>query len=913
MTLPVPDAYLPEYAGHERAELQGLDERASQGVRRFLKDLRAALLALHSGGASGRTVNEAHSDAIDRLLRKLVQLAEARWYAHGGELGPPATLVAVGGYARREMSLSSDVDLLMLHRGELTPMASDVAQRIQYWLWDAGVTLGGATRSVAECIELGRQDATVTTSLLTARFLAGEPELLHELVAKLRSELLTDVTAFVEGQREALAQRHQKYGESLYLLQPNLKEGAGGLRDYHAALWVACAVFPSVRSVDDFLHAGLLSENEMATFRAALEFLWRIRNELHGLLGRKADQLDFEHQERIAVRLGYPDDGRALPVERFMGEYYRHARAVRTLSEIVLEQCAARSRPPAPPPPARPTEDGFRVVGDRLEIPHAAHLRERPVRLLNAFRVAQQSRVELSRTARRLLAQNLDLCDEALQRSPEAARIFLDILDAEHRVMRTLTEMNEVGLLARYLPEWDHIFCRWQHVMYHTYTVDVHSIFLVEELRRLWRGKYERAHPVLTEMMRAAPDRPALFLGCLLHDIGKGMGGDHSDRGAERAVRCVERLGLSEERAARVIFLVKAHLLMSKVAQRRDLSDPRVIVEFARAVGDRENLHNLYLLTFADIRASSKAGWTEWKGQLLHELYERTAEFLETGEDDPQRAIDQIEQRVEARQRGARAELQSLGVATSKIDAYFESMPRRYFVAHTPRQIARHALVVMAFDPDKRFHTAVREMRGGFSEFLLAARDVHGLYANVAGGLAAAGINILGSNVYTTKDGLALEVYRVTTPAGGEAERRLAWATLHEILEAVLAGDKSIPQLLRGRRLPLGARRLASREPPSVEVSNEESDFYTVIDVTADDRLGLLHDLVRTIADHGLEIYVSKATTILDQVADTFYVKDEKRRKLTSQARLEALRRDLLAAAEGAPREAAAEGAARDA
>jgi [protein-PII] uridylyltransferase len=901
VTLPLPDGYVPEYTGSDPGAREELDQRASQGVRRYLQDLRAGLVALHQGGAAGRAVNEAHSDGVDRLLRKLIQVAEARWYQGRGELGAPPTLIAVGGYARREMSLGSDVDILFLHRDELTPMAADIAQRIQYWLWDAGVTLGGATRSVRESVELGRSDATVATSLLTARFLAGAPELLHQLVDAVRGEVLRDVGAFVEGQRVAVSERHQKYGESLFLLQPNLKEGAGGLRDYHAALWVACAVFPPVRGLDDLLHVGLLSENEMASFRGALDFLWRIRNELHLLVGRKTDQLDFEHQERMAARLGYPDDGSVLPVERFMGEYYRHARAIRTLSEIVLEQCAARSRPPAPPPPPRLTEDGFRVVGDRLEIPHAVHLRERPVRLLTAFRAAQQHRVALSRTARRLVADNLGVCDEALQRDPEAAATLLAILDSEYRVMRTLTEMNEVGLLGRYLPEWDHIFCRWQHVMYHTYTVDVHSIFLVEELRRLWRGKYQAAHPELTEMMRAAPDRPALFLGCLLHDIGKGKGGDHSDRGAELALRCLERLGLEPERRDRVFFLVKLHLLMSKVAQRRDLSDPRVIVEFARAVGDRENLHNLYLLTFADIRASSKAGWTEWKGQLLHELYERTAEFLETGEDDPQRALEQIEERVEARRRGARAELQSLGVGLGKIEAYFEDMPRRYFTAHTPRQIARHALLLMGFDPGKGVATAVREMRGGFSEFLLVARDLHGLYADVAGCLAAAGINILGSNVYTTKQGLALEVYRVSTPPGGEDERQIAWQGLHRILDQVLGGEKRVEELLRRRRPLLGARRLASREPPTVEISNEESDFYTVVDVTADDRLGLLHDLVRCIADHGLEIYVSKATTILDQAADTFYVKDSKRRKVADLAGLARLEQELRAAAEGPP------------
>jgi [protein-PII] uridylyltransferase len=457
--------------------------------------------------------------------------------------------------------------------------------------------------------------------------------------------------------------------------------------------------------------------------------------------------------------------------------------------------------------------------------------------------------------------------------------------------------MNEIGLLGRYLPEWDHIVCRWQHVLYHTYTVDVHSIFLVEELRRLWRGKYELAHPELTEMMRAAADRPVLFLGCLLHDVGKGRGGDHSNQGAALAERCLDRLGLEAERKARAVFLVRQHLLMSHVAQRRDLSDPKVIVEFARAVGDRENLHNLYLVTFADIRASSKSGWTEWKGQLLHELYERTAEFLESGEDDPQRALEQIEARVRARRAGAQAELEALGVGREKTHAYFADMPQRYFTAHTPRQIARHAMVVMGFERGKLMATAVRDMRGGFSEVILCTRDVHGLYADVAGSLAAAGINILGSNVYTTKSGLALEVYRVTTPVGGEEERKLAWAELHAILEQVLSGSRPLADFLGRRRAP--PRRLASHTPPSVEVSNDESDFYTVVDVTADDRLGLLHGLVRAISELGLEIYVSKATTILDQAADTFYLKDASRKKVTDPALLERLRHDLLAVAEG--------------
>jgi [protein-PII] uridylyltransferase len=338
---------------------------------------------------------------------------------------------------------------------------------------------------------------------------------------------------------------------------------------------------------------------------------------------------------------------------------------------------------------------------------------------------------------------------------------------------------------------------------------------------------------------------------------------------------------------------------MSHLAQRRDLSDPRLIVEFARIVGDRTNLRNLYLLTFADIRASSPAGWTVWKGQLLQELFERTSEFLETGGQDPAKAIELIETRVEVRQEGARAELARLGVSREKIQEFFEDMPRRYFVSHTPRQIARHARVVLSYSRDKVLSMAVREMRGGFSEFLLCAKDVFGLFSNVAGVFTAKGINILGANVYTTRSGLALEVYRLSTPEGGEEERRETWAAVEKTLMAVLRGAADVDELVRRRRRPIGRMPSPSRKPPSVSISNSESDFYTIVDVSANDRQGLLHALTRTLREHGAEIYISKAATIMDQASDTFYVKDRQRKKLTRPARLEALREALLEAARG--------------
>ena len=882
------------------------DAGVAAAVRAYLAEARAHLEALHRSGAGGQAVNEANSDLIDRLVRRLFRLAETEYYATGAETGQRLAVVAVGGYARRELAIHSDVDLLFLYPRRMNPYVERMTGKLQMWLWDGGLTVGCATRTIAETLDLAAGDATVRTAILDARFLVGDTDLFHEFTDSLREETSSDRESFLSERAAALRERHRKYGESLYLLQPNVKEGAGGLRDYHNAYWATRAAHPTTRGIDDLLHFGLLTETEMEQYRAAIQFLWRLRNELHLLSKHKNDQMSFEHQEQVAAAWGYAapgGDDDELPVERFMRDYYRHARAVQTLSELIIEQCVARVVKPAVRAPAHEVADGFRVADSRLEIPHAAHLRERPVRLLTAWGVAQDEKVQLSRTARRLVRENLDLMDDRLRSDPEAAAAFLRILEGPHRVMRTLTEMNEDGVLSAFLPEWAHIFCRWQHVIYHIYTVDVHTLFLVEELRRLERGDYEAALPDLTTLMHEVGDVPVLFLGCLLHDIGKGYGGDHSNRGAVGARTCAERLGLSPERVERVVFLVQQHLLMSHVAQRRDLSDARLIVEFARTCGDRENLRNLYLLTFADIRASSPTGWTEWKGQLLRELFERTSEFLETGSDDPLVALEQIEARVERRQDAARGELRGLGVGEARIADFFAIMPRRYFVSHSPRQIARHALVVLAWTPEKVISHSVREVRGGITEFILCTADVHGLYATVSGVLAAKGINILGSHVYTARSGLALEVYRVATPAGGPEEQRDTWKAVASMVHGALSGLLDLDDLIRRRRRSLlkASPLPPAPRPAEVEISNAESDFYTIVDVSANDRLGLLYDLTRTIASHGLEIYISKAATVMDQIADTFYLKDAEGKKILDAERIEGLRRDLLRAAEGEP------------
>lgn len=899
MKAPSIDGALQVLQGTDSASLAGL----APIVKAHLEDTRSYLAELHRESCSGRVVNEANSDVTDRLVRRLFGLAEENVLAEGGEIGAGVCVVAVGGYARREMSIHSDVDLLVLYRDKLTPYVATVAERLQYWLWDAGAAVGCATRTIRETVKLGREDDTVRTAVLTARFLCGDGEFFHTFADTIRRELLPDPAAFIAQQETSLRNRHKEYGESLFLLQPNLKQGAGALRDYHTAYWVARGAQPSLRGLDDLLHFGLLTEAEMDEYRAALDFLWRARNELHLTCKRQQDQMSFELQEAVAQGLGYgvaaeAGDGDELPVELFMRDYYRHARAIQNYSELVIEQCAARAARSAPRRRVKEVAEGFRVALGHLEIPHAAHLREDPVRLIRAFYVAQLHDVPLSRMARRLVRENLGLIDDALRSSQAARTAFFEVLGAENRVMRSLMDMNEVGLLGAYLPEWEHIVCRWQHVIYHTYTVDVHSIFLVEELRRLGKNEYKEIVPDLTQLIQTAEDRPALFLGCLLHDIGKGFGGDHSNKGVARAQVCLERMGLDEERTRRVLFLVQQHLWMSHLAQRRDLSDPKLIFDFATLCGDRENLRNLYLLTFADIRASSTQAWTDWKGQLLRELFERAAELLETDAGDQAKAIELIEARVEVRREGAAAELARLGVDAGAVQSFFDVVPRRYFVAHTPRQIARHAAVMLRYGTDDVISTSFREMRGDFTELIVCARDAPGLYATVAGVLMARGLNILGSHVYTTRDGLALEIYRLSTPPGGREERQLEWDALTDALKRVLSRDVAVEHLLRQARRPFGTPMPPSRTAPKVLISNDESEFYTLIDVTANDRIGLLYELTTAITKHGGEIYISKAATILDQVADTFYLKTRAGDKIRDPEVLEAIRKDLCAVVE---------------
>jgi len=896
------DEYLGDFRWKVEDDSEPSQTQISAAVRDYLGDVRAQLLARSRAGASGREINEANSDCVDRLIRKLFQMAEAEYYVGASKFRKDMAVIAVGGYGRRTLSIHSDIDLLFLHRGEVDNYIQKLAERLQMWLWDGNLVVGCALRTIEQTIEIARTDMTVRTGILDVRFLAGDVDLFHEFVESVRRVFRANDQEFIQALQDTMQTRHEKYGESLYRLQPNLKEGAGGLRDYHIAEWVALTRHSSLslRGLIDFLHFGLLSEPELDEFRAALDFLWGLRNTMHFLSGRKNDQLNFDLQEQVAKELGYeenPDVSHLLAVEQFMRDYYRHGRVIQNCSMVIIDQCLPRSGVNV----RKELEEGFLLSDRGVEIVHAALLRKNPTRIMLAFEIAAREDAPLSVQAIRLLRANLNLMGNLPAESSESGQCFLRILESKQRVMLTLLEMNGVGVLGHLFPEWEHIVCLWQHVTFHTYTVDVHSIYLVGELERLLRGAYSQDWAEFTELIHRVEDLTVLLLGCLCHDIGKGLGGEHPERGAEIARTICGRLGLTEERIARVCFLVREHLYMTHVAQRRDLSDPKVITAFAQLVGDYTNLRNLYLLSFADFRASSGKSWTRWTAGLMRDLFHRTGEILESGELDPAAAEAKLEARAERLRDSVFAQLLGMGIEERLIEKFCSNMSRRYFLSHTSWQIARQALIVIGFRRDDVINCSIREMRGEFTEFIICAEDAHGLYSSIAGCLTLSRINILGSHIHTTRDGLALEVYRVTTPKGGADEKRRLWQRVQRLIVEVISGEKDLNVLMReqGRSGLLGKVAAPRREQASVRITNQESDFYTIVDVSAYDRLGLLYELTHRIAELDFEIHLSKASTRLDQVADTFYLKTRGGEKITDPDLLKRLYDALLEVASG--------------
>jgi [protein-PII] uridylyltransferase len=575
------------------------------------------------------------------------------------------------------------------------------------------------------------------------------------------------------------------------------------------------------------------------------------------------------------------------------------------VSEIAIDHAcrAAERRAGRPASGWQALEEGFVLSEGHLEIPHRHILEDRPVRLLSAFAVAQRHDVKLSPRSERLVRNHLSLIDDGLREDPEAAAVFRGILSAPTRVYRTLLNMNELGVLGAYLPEFGDLVGLWQQDLYHTYTVDIHSLFLIEQLRRLERGRFTDELPLASKLMQEVRARDVLFLGCLLHDIGKGKGGGHSARGANMIPEVGRRLGLNEEEIEDVQFLVLHHLHMSRLAERRDVHDPRLILNLATLVENRRRLRNLYLLTVADIRSVSAEAWTTWKAGLLEALYRNTAEWLEAEISDEAAPRYFLERAIERSAEVVKEVMQLLtseGLTTDRASDLLDSLPKRYVLLHRPIAIAEHLRWALDYlDSHRPVGVYVRAVPGSTEscEMIVFAADRPGLLAIVAGLLRAAGRNILSAYVYTTREGLAMEIYRIFA-VGGPAEEDREREKIERRLLEVLGGELSVEALIASRRklLPAPARI----QPPSVRISNEDSDLYSIVDVVAQDRPGLLYDITRALADLGLNVAMSRVSTQASRISDAFYVTDQGLKILDTERR-EEIRSALLAAVETTP------------
>ncbi|GFO69292.1 bifunctional uridylyltransferase/uridylyl-removing enzyme [Geomonas limicola] len=863
-------------------------------AREFLEHYREEMKRSHREGDDGIHVVQAITAMTDALVVRLFTALSDDFQINGktGELA----LVAVGGYGRGELNPYSDLDLMFLYKGKDSKRVEEVANRLLYFLWDLRLDVGYSVRTIPDCVEMANGDVTVKTALLDARLLHGSENLFAELKKVMVSQVLAKRSdAFIAEKITELKKRREKYGSSVYILEPNLKEGEGCLRDLHTAMWVAKVKY-KVDEPRELVIKGVLSEEDIAIYYSSLNYLWRIRNELHYLAGRKNDQLTFDAQISLARFFGYEDRGKVLAVEQFMQDFYLHANRVEHFASVLITKCSQReegARKFLGYFTRRPVGEGFYVMKGELVVPDEAVIQKDPIRLMRIFEFAQKQGVEISVSTKGLVRDNLDLVNDKFRRSKEAHTSFCNILQSDKSVYETLQQMHHLGFLNRYIPEFERINCKVQHDAYHIYTVDTHTLFAVEEITKLWQGEHKDDLPLLTQLAKEIDKRWLLLLAVMLHDIGKGGGGGHAELGAELSKTIARRMGLTKEDSERLQFLVRQHLLMAHIAQRRDLHDEGMIIQFARQMEKSENLKMLYLLTYSDIKAVGPDVWTEWKGLLLQELYEKAFQVLERGDFKLEASGDRVR-----RVKRAVYDLLISDFPAQPIKDELQALSTRHLLSYAPEIIAGHMRILLGLSSEHTLEVKLgHEVDKGYTNCTICTYDIPGLFSMITGVMAANGMNILGAQIHTNKNGKVLDILQVNSPQGFVITDEGRWSRLESDLRQVLRGEVKVDALVAKRHRPsILSEKAKPTMPARVEIDNEVSGDYTVIDIYAHDKVGLLYAITSTLTRLGLYIGVSKISTKVDQVADVFYVKNIFGQKISDEEKLNEIRRELLAA-----------------
>lgn len=884
-TDPKVDMTKPKERGLALAVFKGaLEDGRAEIQRRF--EAREA--------SSTRTLR-AGAYLLDQLIRTLHEFTTNQVFPQTKE--EHMALIATGGYGRAEIAPQSDLDVMFLLHHKAGADFNLAVEWMLYMLWDMGLKVGHATRTVAETVELSKTDVTICTSLLEARWISGDNDLFKAFEARFENDVIKGSEAeFVSAKMKERDDRHDRMGDSRYVLEPNIKDGKGGLRDLQTLFWIAQYLYRA-KSVADLVAKGVLDKTDASRFAKAQRFLWGVRCHLHYLSGRPDETLSFDVQNDLADRMGYADRPGATGVERFMRHYFLVARDVGDLTRVicaVLEhQHAKKSRFTLPSFNFRKNRiPGFQVDGGRLTVESADVFKEDPVNLLRLFSEAERYDLDIHPEALRLVQKNLKLIKRSVQKDPEANALFIGMLTAENGPKLTLNRLSESGVMGRFVPDFARVVAQMQYDMYHVYTVDEHTIRAIDILSKIERGLLADDHPISTKVIKDIQSRRVLYVAVLLHDIAKGRGGDHAVLGAEVAKALCPRFGLNNEETETVAWLVLHHLDMNRTAYKRDLDDPKTIRDFVALVQSPERLRLLLILTVVDTRAVGPNVWNGWKATLLRELYYGAQEVM-AGVLPAERR----EARV-GRMRGQVLERLS-DWAPDDVDWFMDQTNADYFLSYDADAIARHAAVVLKChreDTDLYMeHRALSDM--DITEVFIHTHDHPGIFAAIAGALALSGASIVDARITTLGNGMALNTMWVQDIEGHAIESEARIERLKERIEAALTGRSRPEQELaaeQSRQLP--SRTSVFEVPPRVLVNNKASMNATVIELNGRNRQGFLHDVTRALTDFGLQITSAHVTTYGERVVDVFYVRDVFGLKMDQENKIKTLTAKLLAA-----------------
>src|SRR5712675_1662670 len=850
----------------------------------------------------GRRCAERLCFVQDEIIRILFAAATKHLYHSPIPSGAERmAVVATGGYGRGLMAPESDIDLLFILPYKQTAWGEQVAEAILYCLWDMGLKVGHATRSVDESIRQARGDMTIRTAILETRFLTGDRPLYDELVARFDKEVVQGTAAeFVTAKLAEREERHRRAGQSRYLVEPNVKDGKGGLRDLHTLFWIAKYVY-RVREPEELIECGVFDRQEYQLFRRCETFLWAVRCHLHFVTGRAEERVSFDLQRDIAVRLGYTSHPGMRDVERFMKHYFLIAKDVGDLTAIMCAELEARQAKDVPMlnrvvarfrrPPKRTLLDSkdFVVDHNRINVANPKVFQRDPVNLIRIFHLAQRRSLAFHPDAMRLATRSLKLIDKSVREDREANRLFLDILTAKNDTEVVLRRMNETGVLGRFIPDFGRIVSMMQFNMYHHYTVDEHLLRCIGVLAEIESGKHEE-YGLANELARTIqPEhREMLYVALFLHDIAKGRIEDHSIAGARIARRLGPRFGLSPANTETVAWLIEQHLTMSSIAQSRDLSDRRTIENFSPIVQSLERMKLLTILTTADIRAVGPGVWNGWKAQLLRALYYETEPALTGGFSEVDRA-----RRVAMAQAEFRDELKDW--PPEEINSYIaRHYPAYWLKVDLPQKIAHARFMRSAAEAGKTLATGVSyDGARGVTVLTVLAPDHPWLLSVIAGACAMTGANIVDAQIFTTTDGLALDTIAVSREFDRDEDEGRRAIRIADAIERALIGELKLPSVVAKRAFSKGRIKAFAVEP-EVSINNQWSNRYTVVEASGLDRPGLLYELTTTLSKLNLNIASAHVATFGERAVDVFYVTDLLGAKISSPPRHAAIKRALI-------------------